>query len=112
MELGAAILGLLTPWHLLLTLIGTALGIVVGILPGVNGSILIALTLPLTPYMAPIDAMNLLVSMYTGSLSSGYVPATLLRIPGEPANVITTFDAYPMAKKGEAGRALALALYS
>ena len=91
-------------------MLGTALGIVVGAIPGLTGAMLIALTLPITYKMAPLDAMNLLVSMYTGSITGGLVSAVLLRIPGTPSNVMTTFDGFPMAQRGEAGRALALGI--
>ena len=110
MTLTTALLMLLTPWQLFLTATGVFLGIIVGVMPGINGAMLIALTLPLTYYMQPNDAMNLLVSMYTGSITGGLITATLLRIPGEPANIMTTFDGYPMAKSGQAGRALGLGI--
>ena len=110
MTLGAALLHLLTPWPLFLTLLGTALGIIVGAIPGLTGAMLIALTLPITYKMAPLDAMNLLVAMYTGSITGGLVSAVLLRIPGTPSNVMTTFDGFPMAQQGQAGRALALGI--
>ncbi len=111
-DLAAAFVHVLTPWPLFLTILGTGLGIVVGAIPGLTGSMLIALTLPITFHMQPIDAMVLLVSMYTGSITGGLVSATLLRMPGTPANVMTTFDGYPMARRGEAGRALGLGIGS
>ncbi len=112
MDLGQALLNLLTPWQLFLTFLGTWLGILVGVMPGINGSMLIALMLPITFKMMPIDAINLLVSVYTGAVTGGLITATLLRIPGEPSNVMTTFDAYPMAARGEAGRALGLGIFA
>jgi putative tricarboxylic transport membrane protein len=112
MDLVKALINLLTPWQLFLTLLGTWLGILVGVMPGINGSMLIALMLPITFKMLPIDAMNLLVSVYTGAVTGGLITATLLRIPGEPSNVMTTFDAYPMAARGEAGRALGLGIFA
>lgn len=112
MELAKALVNLLAPWPLFLTFLGTWLGILVGVMPGINGSMLIALMLPITFKMAPIDAMNLLVSVYTGAVTGGLITATLLRIPGEPSNVMTTFDAHPMAARGEAGRALALGIFA
>lgn len=112
MEILAAIGSLLAPWPLFLTLLGTVLGVLVGAIPGLNGAMLIALTLPFTFYMTPVDAMVLLVSMYTGTISGGLISAILLRIPGTPSNVITTFDGYPMAQRGEAGRALTLGITS
>lgn len=110
MDLGSAILSLFTPWPFFLMALGTGLGIIVGAIPGLTGSMLIALALPITFYMTPIDAMNLLVSMYTGSITGGLISATLLRMPGTPANVMTTFDGHPMAKAGMAGRALGLGI--
>lgn len=105
-----AILHLFTPWPFFLMMLGTTLGIIVGAIPGLTGAMLIALALPITFHMVPIDAMNLLVSMYTGSITGGLISATLLRMPGTPANVMTTFDGYPMAKNGQAGRALGLGI--
>ncbi|MEO5785169.1 MAG: tripartite tricarboxylate transporter permease, partial [Casimicrobiaceae bacterium] len=110
MDLFHAIGGLLAPLPLLLTVLGTAAGIVVGAIPGLTGAMLIALTLPFTFHMSPVHSMILLVSMYTGSITGGLISATLFRIPGTPSNVMTTFDGYPMAVKGEAGRALGLGI--
>jgi putative tricarboxylic transport membrane protein len=101
---------LFTPWPFFLTLLGTALGIIVGAIPGLTGSMLIALTLPLTFYMQPVHAVILLVSMYVGSISGGLITATLLRMPGTPASIMTTFDGYPMARSGQPGRALGLGI--
>lgn len=101
---------LLTPWPFFLTLLGTALGIIVGAIPGLTGAMLIALTLPLTFYMQPVHAVILLVSMYVGSISGGLITATLLRMPGTPASIMTTFDGYPMARSGQPGRALGLGI--
>lgn len=109
-ELGRAILFNLGPWPLFLTLLGTFLGIVVGAIPGLTGAMLIALTLPLTFSMQASEAVVLLVSMYTGSITGGLISATLLRIPGSPANVMTTFDGFPLAAAGEPGRALGLGI--
>ena len=71
---------------------------------------LIALSLPLTFSMSGEQALVLLVSMYVGSVSGGLITATLLRIPGTPASIMTTLDGYPMAQRGEAGRALGLGI--
>ncbi len=110
MDLLSSFQYLLGPWPLFLCVLGTALGIIVGAIPGLSGAMLIALTLPLTFKMVPEDAMALLVSMYTGSITGGFVSAVLLRIPGTPSNVITVFDGYAMARKGHAGRALGLGI--
>lgn len=101
---------LASPGLLLLLLLGTAAGIVVGAIPGLSGAMLIALTLPLTYAMEPASAMTLLVAMYVGAISGGLITATLMRMPGTPASIMTTLDGYPMAQRGEAGRALGLGL--
>jgi putative tricarboxylic transport membrane protein len=91
-------------------MLGPALGIVVGAIPGLTGAMLIALTLPLTFAMDGPAAMVLLVSMYVGSISGGLITATLLRMPGTPASIMTTLDGYPLAQKGQPGRALGLGM--
>ena len=101
---------LTAPTGLILIAIGTSLGITVGAIPGLTGAMVIALTLPLTYSMDAGNAMILLVSMYVGSISGGLITATLLRMPGTPASVMTTLDGYPMAKAGNPGRALTLSI--
>ncbi|MHC4880819.1 MAG: tripartite tricarboxylate transporter permease, partial [Planctomycetota bacterium] len=96
-------------WLFLISL-GTTLGITVGAVPGLTGAMLIALTLPLTYSMQAADAMMLLVAMYVGSVSGGLITATLLRMPGTPASVMTTLDGYPLAKSGRPGRALGMGI--
>jgi len=95
---------------LLMLVVGTGLGIFVGAIPGLTGAMLIALTLPLTFYMLPFNAVVLLVSMYVGAISGGLITATLMRMPGTPAAIMTTFDGYPMARAGRPGRALGLGI--
>jgi putative tricarboxylic transport membrane protein len=60
--------------------------------------------------MEPVHAVILLISMYVGAISGGLITATLLRMPGTPAAVMTTFDGYPMARAGQPGRALGLGI--
>lgn len=96
--------------NILLLVIGTGLGIVVGAIPGLTASMLIALTLPLTFHMDPVGAVTLLIGQYVGGISGGLITAILLRMPGTPASIVTTFDGYPMAQKQMAERALALAI--
>ncbi|MCB9946058.1 MAG: tripartite tricarboxylate transporter permease [Geminicoccaceae bacterium] len=98
------------PWAFFFVVLGTVLGITVGAIPGLTGAMLIALTLPLTYYMTPTDAVVLLIAMYVGSVTGGLITATLLRMPGTPSNVMTTFDGYPMARAGKPGRALGLGI--
>ncbi|MGY9015298.1 MAG: tripartite tricarboxylate transporter permease [Rhodospirillales bacterium] len=95
---------------LFLVVLGTVLGITMGAIPGLTGAMLIALTLPLTFNMDPVNAFILLISMYVGAVSGGLITATLLRMPGTPASIMTTMDGYPMARAGKPGRALGLGI--
>lgn len=90
--------------------VGTVAGIVVGAIPGLTGAMVIALALPLTFGMVGTEALVLLVSMYVGAVSGGLISATLLRMPGTPASIMTTLDGYPLAQSGKAGRALGLGI--
>ena len=103
-----ALTQLLSPAGLFVVFVGTALGIFVGAVPGLTGTMLIALVLPLTYGADPLGSMALLVSIYVGAVSGGMITATLLRMPGTPASIITTLDGYPMARQGQPGRALGL----
>ena len=109
-SLGTAISQIFTPWTFFMLFVGTSLGIIVGAIPGMTGAMLIALTLPLTFYMEPFNAIILLIAMYVGAISGGLITATLLRMPGTPAAIMTTFDGYPMARSGNPGRALGLGI--
>jgi putative tricarboxylic transport membrane protein len=90
----------------------TLLGVLIGALPGLNPVMAIALLLPLTYSMDPLVALAMVAGIYNGSMYGGAIPAILLRIPGTPASIATTFDGFPMADKGEAAKALKIACWS
>ena len=102
----------LTANHILLMMIGVLLGILVGVLPGLGAPNGVSLLLPLTFSMDPVAAIILLTSMYWGALFGGSTTSILFNIPGEPSSVATTFDGYPLAKKGHATEALSYAFLS
>jgi putative tricarboxylic transport membrane protein len=102
----------LQPYNFLIAMIGLILGVIVGVLPGLGGANGVAILIPLTVAMNPIAGIILLASIYWGALYGGSITSILFNIPGEPWSVATTFDGYPMAKKGEAGKALVLAFFS
>ena len=102
----------LTFQHVMIMIVGVLLGLVVGVLPGLGAPNGVSLLLPLTFTMNPISAIILLTSMYWGALFGGSTTSILFNIPGEPSSVATTFDGYPMAKRGEPVRALTLAFAS
>ena len=99
-------------WPMFLLFLGVFLGIIVGSIPGLTTTMLITLTLPLTFFMDSVNAITLLVGMYVGGISGSQIAATLLRMPGTPASIMTTFDGYPMSQQGKSERALALGITS
>src|SRR4029078_9258066 len=102
----------LTWKNLLFMLIGILLGVLIGVLPGLGGANGLALLLPLTFTMPPTSAIIMLSCIYWGALFGGAITSLLFNIPGEPWSVATTFDGYPMGRKGKAGEALTAAFTS
>lgn len=111
-ELASALFYVVHPTPFFWVLLGVVSGIVVGSIPGLSGGMLIVLVMPLTFYMDSTLALILMIGIYVGSVSGGLISATLLRMPGTPSSVVTTFDGYPLARRGEAGKALALGISS
>jgi putative tricarboxylic transport membrane protein len=99
---------LLDPYILWVVFAGTVIGIVVGALPGISGSTTTALLLPFTITMGPIPALAFLGSIYCAANFGGSITAILVNSPGDPSASATAFDGYPMAQRGEAGRALGM----
>lgn len=93
-------------------LAGAALGIVVGVLPGVGPGVTIAVLLPFTYGMPPLAGISLLLGVYCGAFYGGAVTSILIRTPGEASSIMTMFDGWPMARAGQAQRALSLAFMS
>lgn len=100
----------LSPLPFFLLTLGTLLGVTIGAIPGLTGVMLISLSLPLTFFMTPENGIILLIGMYVGSISGGLISATLLKMPGTPAAVMTTLDGFPMAQSGRPGRAIGLGI--
>ncbi|WP_417447389.1 tripartite tricarboxylate transporter permease [Kangiella sp.] len=105
-----ALLGVLQPSSILLMFLGVSVGILFGSIPGLSAAMAVALFLPVTFAMGANAAMTLLVSLYIGAVSGGLISAILLNIPGTPSSISTTFDGTPMARNGEAGKALGLGI--
>lgn len=91
---------------LMIILLGTTIGIVIGVIPGLTATMAVALAVPVTFSMETMPGLALLISIYVGGMTGGLISAMLLNIPGTPGNIATTFDGYPMAVRGEPGRAL------
>lgn len=95
----------------LMVIMAVVLGTIFGALPGVSATMAVALGLTFTYTMAPIPAIVFLVAIYCSSITGGSITAILFKIPGVPSSAPTTFDGYPMAKNGQAGKALGVALF-
>ena len=102
----------LTPVNLLYCWIGALLGTMVGVLPGINVLIAFSILLPITFHIDPTAAIVMLSGVYYGAHHSLSTTSIMLNMPGEPSAIVICFDGYPMAKKGRAGPALAIAALS
>jgi len=111
-NLGAGFLQVLYLPYLLLAIAGVAVGMLAGVLPGITGIMILVLMLPLTYKMAAIPALILLTAAYVGGAFGGTITAILFNIPGDPDSVPSLWDGHPMARAGEAGKALGIAAFS
>jgi TctA family transporter len=93
-------------------LLGIAVGFAVGILPGLGGPTGLALMLPFVFSMKPVEAFAFLLGMVSVTATTGDITSILFGIPGEATTAATVVDGHPMAKRGEAGRALGAVLSS
>ena len=105
------LLSVLNSSSILLMVAGVALGIVFGSIPGLTTTMCVALCLPITFSMSALDGISFLVAVYVGGTSGGLISAILLKIPGTPSSMATTFDGGPMADRGEAGKALGVGIF-
>lgn len=103
---------LMDPYTFLMVVFAIVVGTIFGALPGVSATMAVALGLPFTYSMQPVPAIVFLVAVYCSSITGGSITAILFKIPGVPSSAPTTFDGYPMAQRGEAGKALGIALGS
>ena len=101
---------ILDPGVLIYILAGTVLGVVFGALPGVSSAMATMLALPFTYTMGALPAIAFLVTVYCAAVTGGSITAILFRIPGTPSSACTCLDGYPMLERGEAGKALGVAL--
>jgi len=100
------------PINLLLVLVGCFAGTFIGMLPGLGPVSAIALMIPITYGFDPSSGLILMAGVYYGAVFGGSTSAILINAPGVSGAVATAFDGYPMAQRGEAGKALALAAYA
>ena len=91
---------------------GVFLGLTFGTLPGLTAIMGIALLIPLTYSLTPVAGVGMLIGVYIGGMSGGAISAIMLNIPGTPSAVVTTVDGYPMARKGQAAKAMGWACFA
>ncbi len=99
----------LTPVNLLYALVGALVGTLIGVLPGIGPVATIAMLLPTTYSLQPVSALIMLAGIYYGAQYGGSTTSILLNMPGETSSAVTCLDGYQMARKGQAGAALAIA---
>src|SRR5690606_15615716 len=99
----------LTPENLFYCFAGVLLGTFIGVLPGLGPIATVAMLLPVTYYLSPTASLIMLAGIYYGSQYGGSTTAILMNLPGEVSSSVTAIDGYQMARRGEAGKALAIA---
>jgi putative tricarboxylic transport membrane protein len=110
--LGQGIVSLLQVKYLLPLFIGTLIGVVGGALPGITITMTVIVVLPFTFGLEPLQGLACMIGVYVGGETGGLITSCLLGIPGKPSAVATTFDGFPMARKGQPGRALWLGIWA
>lgn len=102
----------LQPVNIVYVFVGVLAGTVIGMLPGLGPISALALMIPMTYGMNPASGLILMAGVYYGAIFGGSTSSILLNAPGVAGTVATSFDGYPLAKQGKAGKALALAAYA
>ena len=110
--IGSALVNVLSGWHLAYMLLGVAVGLIVGILPGLGGVAGMSLLLPFIYGMDTVSALALLIGLLAVVPTGDTFTSILMGIPGSAASQATILDGFPMAKRGEAARALSAAFFS
>jgi len=110
--IGAALVNVLSGTHLAFMLVGVAVGLLVGILPGLGGIAGMSILLPFVYGMDTVSALALLIGLLAVTPTGDTFTSVLMGIPGGSASQATILDGFPMAKRGEAARALSAAFFS
>ena len=109
---GHALFLIVQPHTLMFLALGVVIGLAIGLLPGMNGVAGMALLLPFTYNMDSYTALAFLLGLGSVVTTSDVLPAILFGVPGQSSAQSTVLDGYPMARRGEAGRALSAAYMS
>ncbi|EFL89266.1 tripartite tricarboxylate transporter permease [Ahrensia sp. R2A130] len=98
--------------NIIFVVMGCLVGTFIGMLPGLGPMSAIALMIPVAASLEPSAGIILMAAVYYGAIFGGSTSSILINAPGVASTVATSFDGYPMAKQGKAGKALAIAAYS
>ncbi len=98
--------------NFIFVILGVITGVCFGAVPGLDATTGTALVIPLTYAMSPEQALFFLGALYVGGVFGGSITAILFRVPGASEAVMTTLDGYPMAQKGQGGKALGVSITS
>lgn len=98
----------LRPDTLPYTVLGVALGMLFGIVPGLTATMGVAILTPLAFNLSPAAGLGMILGVYNAAMFGGGITAILLNTPGTPASIATTFDGYPMHRRGLGGLALGI----
>ena len=98
--------------NLIAIVVGVFGGVMIGAIPGLTATMAVALALPFTFGLDPVTSILLLLGIYKGGIYGGSITAILIRAPGTPAAACTVLDGYPLARQGQAGKALTMSLYA
>lgn len=101
-----------TPISIMFSVLGIVIGIIFGAIPGLTATLAIALFVPVTFIMEATNGLIMLGGIYVGAIFGGSISAILINVPGTPASIISGWEGYPMALRGEAPFALSLAAVS
>ena len=111
--IGQAAVQTFTLYNIVLILAGLLIGMVIGCIPGLSVTLGIILMLPLTYSMSdPASAIILMLAVYVGGMYGGSISAITLNTPGTNSAIATTFDGYPLARKGKVKKALDVSLFA
>jgi putative tricarboxylic transport membrane protein len=100
------------PWNLMLLVVGVFFGLIAGALPGFSTSMALALLLPFSFGIGPINGLSLMIGTLVGGVSGGLVTSIVLGIPGSASSVPSTLDGYALTRKGQSSYALGLAIWA
>jgi len=104
------LLAALSPYSILVILVGVFVGIIIGIIPGIGAGVGLALLLPVIFNFPPLLGLMLLIALWAADGYGASITSILMKVPGGAGAVATCFDGYPMARQGKASEAIGLSM--